>query len=137
VERDREGDRISDLVVGVALDFWASLPSAVRIASSVLASDPALGFASCRVVGRDAAHSTGLDPDRITNLRQPTPAVSCGRALTIRSWASKISPTQARRKCPALQRIDGADALAGLNEFEPVSGQLPQANTLSEVLHRP
>ena len=35
---------------------------------------PALGFASCRVSGTIPRIPTGLDPDRIINLRGATPA---------------------------------------------------------------
>jgi len=57
-----------------SLDFWASLPSAVRCVTHVRShSDPALGFASLRVVGHVSAHPSGIDTTRITSLRnRPT-----------------------------------------------------------------
>jgi hypothetical protein len=53
------------------VDFWASpLICDPYSAAPGRGIDPALGFASCRVVGRSAAHAIGLDPAHITSLRE-------------------------------------------------------------------
>jgi hypothetical protein len=66
--------RPGDFVFGASVrlpGFDSHLRSAS--ASSFLGqrTDPALGFASCRVFGRVTAHAIGLDPDHITGLRDP------------------------------------------------------------------
>jgi len=66
-----------------------------------------LGFCLLQGCGRAAAHSIGLDPDRITSLRKPAAAFMRPRA-PIRSWVCGVG---LRSPSPSLQRIDGADAL--------------------------
>jgi len=106
---------------------------------------PALGFASCRVAGPpEAGIPTGLDPDRIINLRGTTPAfVRRSRAPQSAHGFSASFPTEMRlredcsashipvrvacwrRGSPSLQRIDGADALPTRTGFETGMGKLP------------
>jgi len=64
-------ERVGRSADSCGVDFWASLPSAVRRAITRPRVDPALGFASCRVVGHVSVHRAGLDPDAIINLRRP------------------------------------------------------------------
>jgi ribosomal protein S14 len=53
-----------DLVFGVAFDFWALTPICdPHPPACGRRTDPALGFASCRVCGRESAHTIGLDPE--------------------------------------------------------------------------
>jgi len=106
-----------DFLFYATFDFWASLPSAIRIPQPHLLQlgheiDPASGFASCRVVGACLRIRIGLDPDRIISLRDPTAHVSLR--------AAHPNPLMGFRACaddepahpPSLQRIDGADALS-------------------------
>jgi len=70
-----------DFLFYATFDFWASLPSAIRIPQPHLLQlgheiDPASGFASCRVVGAYLRIRIGLDPDRIISLRDPADRVS-------------------------------------------------------------
>ena len=74
------------------VDFWASAPVCGPLTQRSFgrASDPALGFASCRVVGHVAVHRPGSTPIPITSLR------SAGRtypspAIPIRSWTWRRS----------------------------------------------
>jgi hypothetical protein len=106
-------------------DFWASLPSAIRL-QSVAGVRSCLGLCLLQVCGRDAAHALGLDPARIISLRDPAARLLCEPRVPIRSWVCGDAS-------PSLQRIDGADALAGLNAFEARYGPA----YLYEVRHRP
>jgi hypothetical protein len=136
------------------------LPSAVHAAGtrSSVGVDPALGFASCRVVGHFAVQRTGLDP---ACDHQPPDEHGgqffCRRTRPIRSWAFAtllpITHNSSARRCvaraefrdwrrtepsprvvAALQRLDGTDALSGLNVDRAAAFS---AGSLSEVLHRP
>jgi hypothetical protein len=105
--------------------------------SFVPGDDPALGFASCRVVGHIAVHRTRPDP--ACDHQPPEPAHGyLPRADPIRSWAfATLLPLTHKvpaelpavpmvregegflarafaRFAAALQRVDGADALSDL-----------------------
>jgi len=117
--------------------------------------DPALGFASCRVAGTIPCIREGPTPLRIISLRGVCAGNAAGSQSPIRSWASGVLPDQRafgdvtlrrssstvpdlaelllRRRAPALQRIDGADALPFL---ERTTARF-RIGSLSEVLHRP
>jgi len=111
----RRGDRsphleferrsIVDLAVGVALDFWALTPICDPHPSACgQRTDPALGFASCRVSGRIALRTrSGPTPTRIISLREHAPRVHANRA----SQPAHGIPAMLRQ---FLQRLDGADA---------------------------
>jgi hypothetical protein len=60
-----KGRSAEDLVFGVALDFWALTPICDPHPPALYGrrTDPALGFASCRVVGHASVQPIGLDPD--------------------------------------------------------------------------
>ena len=59
-----KGRSAEDLVFGVALDFWALTPICdPHPPACGQRTDPALGFASCRVVGHASVQPIGLDPD--------------------------------------------------------------------------
>jgi hypothetical protein len=69
------------LLIWRGVDFWASLPSAVRIQRTRLAMDRScLGLCLLQGCGRSSAHSIGLDPDRITRLRE-APSHGCENPL--------------------------------------------------------
>jgi hypothetical protein len=133
------------------VDFWASLPSAVRRVITRPPVDPALGFASCRVVGHVLVHRGGLDPDAIISLRRPharsffvrpralLSARGFGGVLPVRdatrhariarvttSLRSRVRMLPARvRPRRSLQRIDGADALLHPAGFDARAGLAP------------
>jgi hypothetical protein len=83
-----KGRSAEDLVFGVALDFWALTPICdPHPPACGQRTDPALGFASCRVVGHASVQPIGLDPGSAHR-----PPGSHGlrfmqsRAIPIRSW---------------------------------------------------
>jgi len=78
ISEKRKGDKVWD-DLGSASGL--RLPSAIRFATQpALRIDPALGFASFRVVGTRFVHSDGLDPVRIISPRAPI------TRRPIRSW---------------------------------------------------
>jgi hypothetical protein len=118
--------------VGCAVARWTSglqLPPAVRFHNTESWIDPAMGFASCRVDGRDAAQRIGLDPDPLTSLRSPRPRCSCGRALlSALGFAASFPEGDCRP----------FSVLMGLMPRRPDELRVPaRAGSLSEVLHRP
>jgi hypothetical protein len=83
-----KGRSAEDLVFGVALDFWALTPICdPHPPACGQRTDPALGFASCRVLGHLSVQPIGLDPGSAHR-----PPGSHGlrfmqsRAIPIRSW---------------------------------------------------
>jgi len=76
-------------IEGEMCGFWASLPSMVRVAPARLsrradATDPAMGFASCRVVGTNGCTRTDSTPSESSASAKPLPAA-------IRSWVFGVS----------------------------------------------
>jgi hypothetical protein len=64
LESNLKGRSAEDVVFGVALDFWALTPICdPHPPACGQRTDPALGFASCRVVGHVSVQPIGLDPD--------------------------------------------------------------------------
>jgi len=143
---------------GRGVDFWASTPVCGpkrdhRDHASILPwALPLAGLS-----GTHPVHPSGLDPDRITSLRRPTPAIRSAAAhlqsahgfsasfptVTWHRQASKLRGLElatftsllrrcCRRGSPSLQRIDGADALLTQAASRP-----GWASSLSEVLHLP
>jgi len=138
------------------VDFWASLPSAVRCPGLLLAATsilpwalPLAGFrARCR------ASRSGSTPIRSSASGEHARMLKARRS-PIRSWVFGVLTS--RQKCgyrencstqshrcllaphaggavsPSLQRIDGADASPARIGSECPS----RASSLSEVLHRP
>jgi len=119
MSEERKGDKVWD-DPGSASGLH--LPSAIRFATQrALRIDPALGFASFRVVGTRLVHSEGLDPIRIIGPRAPI------TRHPIRSWVFGVGWIEQTVGCrqfpfdrgsdfppatsPTLQRFKEADAL--------------------------
>jgi hypothetical protein len=140
------------------VDFWALAPvcGPSRQRTFGRRDDPALGFASCRVVGHVAVHRPGSTPLPITSPRfAGEQFIRRRRFLSAHGLPRRFLPITPERGSPgelppgtfecdcevlslrefvaALQRLDGADAL-----FDLLRTTRPaQADSLSEVLHRP
>jgi len=81
-----KGFSAGDLVFGVALDFWALTPICdPHPPACGRKTDPALGFASCRVCGRTSAHAIGLDPESHHQPPGAGDSRSCEPLVPIRS----------------------------------------------------
>jgi len=133
----------------LAFDFWASLPSAGALAGVIAAGrDPALGFASCRVMGTCFVHPSGHVPEPD---HPPPHRLRLVHALSsaIRSWALVILPE------PRDTSADSTDprpmpVVADHRRHRPFSvferlmpcraertQRPPGRGSLSEVLHHP
>jgi len=138
--RDLKGGRPG--MIGV--DFWASLPSAVRLPSTHSAGGRScLGLCLFQVCGRDAAHPSGHDTASDHQSPEPPRRLTATWRTPIRSWVcgepsrtrmrdrraarrSLILPTEhAVSVPPALQRFDEADALPVLPNHATRLDRLP------------